>query len=416
MGDFNAPNTSWGYKANTKTGRLLEENIHGFQYTALNTPGVTTRTGTRAQVSTTPDLALHKGRYATTWENSHENLTSDHDILHITIQITLRKRRTKVAFTDWNKFRKLRQSTTDSEHDTLNMWTKSLMDTKEQATSPQTTSAPADKPDPHLLRLWKKRKRLLRILAKQPHNDHLRKKIENISIEAIIHAQTLEMTEWNDTCDRIQNTLHSKQTWHLLRALLGTKKDVIPTIEKHVSTKGINKTFEELQNLYIPTTHQSFYKNYTGPTNEYIDKDFTLAELNGALTQNNRKTTPGPDGITYTLLRNLPDRDKETLLDHINQHWNAGTLPDEWKTSHITMIPKPGKTATLSNLRPISLTSCVGKTMERLVLNRLEEHLEDTKHFPHQLIGYRVVSRGQHSAAGSTRPIAGPQATSDFGR
>ncbi|KAG0428134.1 hypothetical protein HPB47_024844, partial [Ixodes persulcatus] len=171
----------------------------------------------------------------------------------------------------------------------------------------------------------------------------------------------LEMTEWNDTCGRIQNTLHSKQTWHLLHALLGTKKDVIPTIEKHVSTKGINKTFEELQNLYIPTTHQSLYKNYTGPANEYIDKDFTLAELNGALIQNNRKTTPGPDGITYTLLRNLPDRDKETLLDHINQHWNAGTLPDEWKTSHITMILKPEKTATLSNLRPISLTSCVGK-------------------------------------------------------
>ncbi|KAG0428135.1 hypothetical protein HPB47_024845, partial [Ixodes persulcatus] len=48
-----------------------------------------------ARVSTTLDLALHKGRYATTWENSHENLTSDHDILHITIQITLRKRRTK---------------------------------------------------------------------------------------------------------------------------------------------------------------------------------------------------------------------------------------------------------------------------------------------------------------------------------
>ncbi|KAH7964692.1 hypothetical protein HPB49_000680 [Dermacentor silvarum] len=91
----------------------------------------------------------------------------------------------------------------------------------------------------------------------------------------------------------------------------------------------------------MPAAHQSLYTDYMGAgPNDNIDGDFTMAELNIALLGNNRTLAPGPDGITYTLLRNLPHGDKETLLSHINEHWNTGSLPDEWRTSHITMTPK----------------------------------------------------------------------------
>lgn len=53
------------------------------------------------------------------------------------------------------------------------------------------------------------------------------------------------------------------------------------------------------------------------------------------------------------------------------------------------MIPKPGKPPSLSNLRPISLTSCVGKTLERMALTRLSDFIEAKEFFPPSLIGFR---------------------------
>ncbi|KAK8771563.1 hypothetical protein V5799_025195 [Amblyomma americanum] len=42
-----------------------------------------------------------------------------------------------------------------------------------------------------------------------------------------------------------------------------------------------------------------------------------------------------------------------------NEAWDSGCLLSSWTTSLISMIPKPGKPPSLSNLRPISLPKCV---------------------------------------------------------
>ncbi|KAL1417511.1 hypothetical protein MTO96_000608 [Rhipicephalus appendiculatus] len=65
-----------------------------------------------------------------------------------------------------------------------------------------------------------------------------------------------------------------------------------------------------------------------------------MPELERALAQNKAGTTPGADNITYTLLKNMPDSDKEFLLDQINEHWTSGILPDEWTSSCLLRIKK----------------------------------------------------------------------------
>lgn len=40
-------------------------------------------------------------------------------------------------------------------------------------------------------------------------------------------------------------------------------------------------------------------------------------------------------------------------------------------------------------MHPISLTSCVGKVMERMVLRRLQAHLDETSHMPATMYGIR---------------------------
>lgn len=55
----------------------------------------------------------------------------------------------------------------------------------------------------------------------------------------------------------------------------------------------------------------------------------------------------------------------------------------------MVFIPKPGKKIAVSNLRPITLTSNVGKLMERMVLRRLQNHLEEMNIIPFNIIGFR---------------------------
>lgn len=97
----------------------------------------------------------------------------------------------------------------------------------------------------------------------------------------------------------------------------------------------------------------------------------------------------GKDKITNKLIRNLDDEAQEDLLTLFNYHWKHGTVPPQWRHSDITLIPKPHKPLTTTNLRPISLTSCLGKLFEHLVHNRLTTYLENRDLFPHTMFGFR---------------------------
>ena len=60
------------------------------------------------------------------------------------------------------------------------------------------------------------------------------------------------------------------------------------------------------------------------------------------------------------------------VLDIFNNIWATGETPACWKEATVIPIPKPGKDAkNPSNYRPISLTSCLCKTMERMINKRL---------------------------------------------
>ncbi|KAH7951768.1 hypothetical protein HPB52_012751 [Rhipicephalus sanguineus] len=71
-GDFNAPHTQWGYGHSSKKGNELADLIEKAGLTLLNE-------------DTTPDLTLCKNAGRITWENTFEDLGSDHRILSIAL-------------------------------------------------------------------------------------------------------------------------------------------------------------------------------------------------------------------------------------------------------------------------------------------------------------------------------------------
>ncbi|KAG0724244.1 RNA-directed DNA polymerase from mobile element jockey [Chionoecetes opilio] len=68
------------------------------------------------------------------------------------------------------------------------------------------------------------------------------------------------------------------------------------------------------------------------------------------------------------MITNAGSDGHSALLTLFNASWEACKLPSKWKEATIIPIPKPKDPGAM---RPISLLSCVGKTMEQIVLNRL---------------------------------------------
>lgn len=109
------------------------------------------------------------------------------------------------------------------------------------------------------------------------------------------------------------------------------------------------------------------------PLEAGMEDQLGMGELIDALFTTKTNSAPGPDGVSYQALRNLPEEATKRLLDKYNQVWESGRLPEDWKLSWVTPMPKPGKPLDrIENLRPVSLTSNVGKTMEKIVLRRIQ--------------------------------------------
>ena len=98
----------------------------------------------------------------------------------------------------------------------------------------------------------------------------------------------------------------------------------------------------------------------------------TLRELEEALKKMKQKKAPGRDEITNEMLKHLGPGAKRTLLRIYNQSWSTGIVPTIWKEAVIRPTPKKGKDKRdPSSYRPISLLSCVGKLLERIINKRL---------------------------------------------
>ncbi|KAM7296455.1 hypothetical protein ISCGN_021613 [Ixodes scapularis] len=103
----------------------------------------------------------------------------------------------------------------------------------------------------------------------------------------------------------------------------------------------------------------------------------------------NRRSASGPDRVSNKALRNLNDAAVTALTAYFNKCWRAGKLPRQWKEAKTILIPKPGKSPDIENLRPVSLTSCVGKLLEHILMTRWQQYLEEAELYPDSLVGFR---------------------------
>jgi hypothetical protein len=99
-----------------------------------------------------------------------------------------------------------------------------------------------------------------------------------------------------------------------------------------------------------------------------------------AALRKSHDTAPGPDKIHYRFIKQLPPSCLIILRDIFNKVWVSRKFPSIWSEATVIPIPKPEKNATIpTNYRPIALTSCICKTMERMINDRLVWYIESNK-------------------------------------
>lgn len=103
-----------------------------------------------------------------------------------------------------------------------------------------------------------------------------------------------------------------------------------------------------------------------GPLNSLI----TNSELKQAMKEL-KSNSMGPDLIHNKMLANLTEENKKHILHLFSSMLQSHFVPSEWETATIIPIRKAEKPADKpESYRPISLTSYLGKMMEKIINQR----------------------------------------------
>ena len=124
---------------------------------------------------------------------------------------------------------------------------------------------------------------------------------------------------------------------------------------------------------------------------ESYNVPFSVTEFNSALSKC-QDSSPGYDDIPYAFIRHMSIESLTFLLALYNRIWCSGEFPASWGVAVVLPIPKPGKDHLLAtNYRPISLTSCLCKVLEKMVNGRLMWYLEKGNHLSPGQYGFRQM-------------------------
>ncbi|GFU46465.1 probable RNA-directed DNA polymerase from transposon X-element [Trichonephila clavipes] len=226
----------------------------------------------------------------------------------------------------------------------------------------------------------KEQRRVWGIFRRYPTSDNLIAFKRAKALARRIRRQC-QRESWIQYVSSITSSTTSQQLWRKVKAANGLYRDFnIPILETSTAlysspldvTNLIGKTFASVCRQPLP-----------------YNCDFDMFELKRALSSAHN-TSPGPDGISYVLLRHLSEDSLVSLLYLFNRIWREQVYPTQWQEAIVIPILKPGKDPKNPlSYRPIALTSCLCKTLERMVNARLVYQLEKNKCIPLFQSGFR---------------------------
>jgi hypothetical protein len=183
-------------------------------------------------------------------------------------------------------------------------------------------------------------------------------------------------------------TLTSDKGVHLTNA--DKAEALAETFASASATKNYPDTFIEHKTRFENNQKHLFSNEIPSISTDPINEPFSLHELNCAVKTCKNGKAAGPDDIPYEFIKHFPESFNIDMLKFYNYVWCTGKLPTAWKHAVILPLHKAQKPKEeTASYRPISLTSCLCKVLEKLVTNRLTHYLESNHLLVNCQAGFR---------------------------
>ena len=197
---------------------------------------------------------------------------------------------------------------------------------------------------------------------------------------------------WQTTCTSLSPKSNPKSVHSLLRSIAGSPNCSFPRESASVYAAYLRSHFSVSQPKALRSRARGYLTELRRATcpEESQSSFCSPAEFLVAASNLSSSTATGPDKVAYPMLKNLPRSGMDLLLHIFNLPWTSHSFPSIWKTSSIIPIHKVGKPLDSPvSFRPISLTSCVSKLFERIILSRLLFFLESNSILSPRQAGFR---------------------------
>lgn len=399
LGDFNAHSPLWGGNHRDQRGRAIEQILGKYNLIILN-DGRHTRIDPRDGRSSAIDLSVVSDTIAPelTWSVDVDTRESDHyplfvhSVDHTRVKRT-RRPRWQYEKADWSKFAKeISRTNPENAHQIEQAIVKAA-----EASIPQTSTKTGRK----AVHWWSKeveeavkdRRKKLRHLRKMDDNHPNKgqalaafKEARNTARKTIAKART---DSWTTFVTGISPSSSTSEIWRRVNAFRNGPKVSIHQLvidgrlvdEPVEVAEALADHFAEVSAAKAPTHRRAvpdeLIPTFEGEDQERYNQDFGMEELDWAIRKS-KGLSAGVDNIGYPMIRNLPYSSKVQLLAIFNQTWRNGNIPQRWKEGIVVPIPKAGKDYQfIGNQRPITLVSCLGKVLERMVNRRIITTLEE---------------------------------------
>jgi hypothetical protein len=192
----------------------------------------------------------------------------------------------------------------------------------------------------------------------------------------------LRQEQWHTFVSSIDSDEDRSSIWRKFKISRGKKRVSYTKGDLHNEVESIRLSFETNSQPSFPVTNLNL---------DFLKADVDSSPLNFALSlqevklgiQNLKNSSPGPDGISANILKELDAVCVSSVTVLLNKLFGSSNLPKNMKHCLQIALPK----TTPGDFRPVTLMNCILKLLEWIILQRITPHISPL--LPKEQFGFR---------------------------